>query len=249
MRALEALRRTPRYPLEAFFWTRALIWAGTLLAYLVFEAQYAQPLHTGGGAEDVVQHDVGWGIDVWGRWDSGWFLGIAEHGYSDPAKSTAFFPAYPLLVRGLGWFLLGHHLLAGVIVSLAASAVAFVLLWKLTLALTAEQSANRTVLYLALFPTTLFLFAVYSESLYLALHGRRRSCRGARALDVGGDRDRPRGADTRVRASCCCPRSRVLAWRAADRPGALLRLALVAADHGALAALPRPAVRPSVRRS
>src|SRR5580765_6011780 len=150
------LRRIPRYPLETFVWTRLLIWAATILTYLVFEAQYAQPLHTG-GAEDVVQSDVGWAIDVWERWDSGWFLGIASHGYSDPSHSTAFFPAYPLLVRGLGWLFLGHHLLAGVIVSLAASAVAFVLLWKLTLALTEELSANRTVLYLAIFPTTLFL--------------------------------------------------------------------------------------------
>ena len=41
MRPFAALRRLPRYPLEVFFWTRLLIWGGTLLAYLVLEAQYA----------------------------------------------------------------------------------------------------------------------------------------------------------------------------------------------------------------
>jgi Mannosyltransferase (PIG-V) len=165
---IAALRRIPRYPLEAFFWSRLAIWGATLLAYLVFEAQYAQPLHTN-GAEDVVEHDVGWAVDVWGRWDSGWYLQIAHHGYADPGETSAFFPAYPLLVRVVGWFLLGHDLLAGVLVSLAASAVAFVLLWRLAGTLAGDSAARRSLLYLAFFPTTLFLFAVYSESLYLML--------------------------------------------------------------------------------
>jgi hypothetical protein len=224
MRLPAALRRLPRYPLEVFFGTRLLIWAGTLLAYLVFEAQYAQPLHTG-GAEDVVEHDVGWAIDVWGRWDSGWFLGIVHHGYVDPGRSSAFFPAYPLLVRGVGWFLLGHDLLAGVLVSLAASAVAFVLLWQLTLRLAGEETARRTVLYLAIFPTTLFLFAVYSESLYLLLTVaafllavRRRWGWASVATGLA--------AVTRVSGVILLPALAVLAWRERDRRGAFLRLAL-----------------------
>ena len=117
----------------------------------------------------MVEHDVGWAIDVWGRWDSGWFLHIAQHGYVDPSHSTAFFPLYPLLIRGLGFFLLGHYLLAGVLISLLTSAAAFVVLWWLAGELVGEESARRSLLYLALFPTTLFLLAVYSESLYLLL--------------------------------------------------------------------------------
>ena len=115
-----ALRRLPRYPLEVFFWTRLLIWGGTLLAYLVFEAQYAQPLHNAGGAEDVVEHDVGWAVDVWGRWDSGWFLQIAHHGYADPGQlDRRSSPPTRCSCGGVGWFLLGHDLLAGVLISLA----------------------------------------------------------------------------------------------------------------------------------
>ena len=224
MRVLASLRRLPRYPLEVFLGTRLLIWGTTILAYLVFEAQYAQPLHTG-GAEDVVSHDAGWAIDLWGRWDSGWFLGIAQHGYADPGHSSAFFPLYPVLVRGVGWFLLGHHLVAGVLVSLAASAVAFVLLWKLSLQLAGEQTANRGVFYLSIFPTTLFLFAVYSESLYLlltvaafllAVRGRW----GWAGVVVG------LAALTRVSGVILLPALAILAWRSADRKGALLRLAI-----------------------
>jgi hypothetical protein len=224
MRLLASVRRLPRYPLEVFFGTRLLIWGATLLAYLVFEAQYAQPLHTN-GAQMAVSHDVGWAIDVWGRWDSGWFLQIASQGYADPARSTAFFPLYPLLVRGLGWFLLGHHLLAGVLISLLASAAAFVLLWKLAAELRGEETARRSVFYLAIFPTTLFLFAVYSESLYLLLSVaafmlavRRRWAWAGVAVGLA--------SLTRVSGVILLPALAVLAWRSADRKGALLRLGL-----------------------
>jgi Mannosyltransferase (PIG-V) len=225
MRSPSFLRRLPRYPLEVFFWTRLLIWGATLLAYLVFEAQYAQPLHAANGAEDVVQHDVGWAIDVWGRWDSGWFVGIAQHGYSDPGHSTAFFPLYPLLIRFVGWFLLGHHLLAGVLISLAASAVAFVLLWKLVDELRGEVTAGRTVLYLAVFPTTLFLIAVYSESLYLMLSVAAflfavRGRWGWAGIATG------LAALTRVSGVMLVPALAVLAWRATNRRSALVRLAV-----------------------
>ena len=239
----------PRYPLETFVWTRALIWGGTLLAYLVFEAQYAQPLHTGGGAEDVVQHDVGWAIDVWGRWDSGWFLGIAEARLRRPGPSR---PPSSRSTRcscaASGGSSSATTCWRGCSSRLAASAVGVrPPLAARPRAHRRARRANRTVLYLALFPTTLFLFAVYSESLYLALSVGAFLLALRGALDVGRDRDRPRGARTRLRASMLLP---ALACSPGERRtggGALLRLALVAADHGALAALPRPEVRPALR--
>ena len=36
------------------------------------------------------------------RWDSGWFLSIAQGGYDVPEPRTAFFPLYPLLIRIVG---------------------------------------------------------------------------------------------------------------------------------------------------
>ncbi|HEX4678481.1 MAG TPA: hypothetical protein VH210_04625 [Gaiellaceae bacterium] len=62
----------------------------------------------------------GWAIDLWGRWDGGWFARIAQHGYEQPHFTTAFFPLYPLLVRIVPWPLGGRYVLAGVIVSLVA---------------------------------------------------------------------------------------------------------------------------------
>ena len=220
---LAGLRRLPRYPLELFLWTRLAIWGGTLLAYLVFEAQYAQPLHVS-GAIDVGVHDVGWAVDLWGRWDGGWFLQIAHDGYRS-SDATAFFPAYPLLVRGLGWFLLGHDLLAGVLVSLLASAAAFVLLWRLALDLVGEQAGRRGLVYLAIFPTSFFLLAVYSESLYLLLaiaaFLAARSQRFAAAGVAAGLAALTRSSGVVLLAALA-----LLAWRAPRRKAALARLAL-----------------------
>ena len=70
----------------------------------------------------------------------------------------------------------GHYVLAGIVVSLAATLGAFVLLERLADERLGDAGARRAVLYLALFPTALFLQAVYSESLFLFL------CLGAFAL-------------------------------------------------------------------
>ena len=71
-------------------------------------------------------------VDVWARWDSVWFLRIAEHGYGATEEATAaFYPLYPLLVGVLGRVLLGHYVLAGILISLAAALGSFALLHRL----------------------------------------------------------------------------------------------------------------------
>ena len=75
-------------------------------------------------------HQLGYGIDVWARWDSAFFLRIAEHGYD--GTSAAFYPLYPGIVAVVGWVLAGQYVLAGVLVSLAACLGAFVLLYRLS---------------------------------------------------------------------------------------------------------------------
>jgi len=114
-------------------------------------------------------------INMWSRWDAGWYLGIAQDGYSFiPGKQSnvAFFPLYPDLIRlvhyvvplsrDAGW------LLIGIIVSNASLIVALIYLYQLVRLDFDRSIAARTVLYLCVFPTTLFLSAVYSESLFFA---------------------------------------------------------------------------------
>ncbi len=157
--------RTRRAGLELFVWSRLGIWLAALLALLTLE-----PLRNpraGRWDEPALTRDLGAVTDVWARWDSVHFLRIAEHGYS--GAEASFYPLYPALVAVLGRVLLGHYVLAGIVVSLAAALGAFVLLESLAEPRLGAAGARRAVLYLALFPAALFLQAVYSESLFLFL--------------------------------------------------------------------------------
>jgi hypothetical protein len=63
----------------------------------------------------------------------------------------------------------GHPLAAAFLVSHLAAYGSMVLLYFLTASEWDERVARRTVLYLAVFPTSFFLLAPYSESLFLLL--------------------------------------------------------------------------------
>ena len=208
--------------LRLFLLSRAAIWLLALAVVLAFEGS----MNARRGEWDSERlHDLGVGIDVWARWDSDWFLRIAESGYSWPSSTPAFFPLYPLLVAGAGFALGGHDVLAGVVVSLAAGAAAFVLLYRLTAVKLGEDAARRTALFLAVAPTSLFFGAVYSESLFLLL---------AVAAFLLAERNRFAGAGaaaglallTRSAGIALVPALVVLAWRARDRPRAIAGVAL-----------------------
>jgi len=112
---------------------------------------------------------------------------------------------------------------AGIVVSLAAALAAFVLLYRLTEIRLGPEGARRAVLYLAVFPMALFLGAVYSESMFLALAigafvlAERRHWLGA-GLVTG------LAMLTRVAGVALLPALVVMAWRQPERGRALLRL-------------------------
>jgi hypothetical protein len=163
---VELPRRTIRNPApEIFVWSRLAIWAAALFAWLTFEPN----VHPRAARWDAPWlHDSGWVLDVWARWDSKWLVGIAEHGYTR-AQEYAFFPLYPGAVGALGRVFFGHYVAAGVVVSLAAALGSFLLLHRIADRWLGLDGGRRAVLYLALFPMSLFLQAVYTESLFLLL--------------------------------------------------------------------------------
>ena len=139
----------PSPALSTFVLTRVGVWVAAALALAWF------PRHGGG-----------FGTTLWVRADSSYYTDIARHGYHAGAE-PAFFPGYPALIAGLGR-LIGDYDLAGLLISLAACLVAFELLWRLAATRIGAAGATRAVLYLALFPMSVFMQAVYSESLFLA---------------------------------------------------------------------------------
>ncbi len=216
---------------EIFLWSRAAIWLGAVFALLVFEPNR----HPRADRWDVPEltHDLGFATDVWARWDSVFFLRIAEHGYdAGVSASAAFFPLYPGAVGLLGRALAGHFVLAGVAISLAACFASFLLLYHLAEERLGADGARRAVLYLAIAPMALFLQAVYSESLFLLLTlgafflAERRRFLGAGA--VAG-----LALLTRVTGLALLPALALLAWRSPDRRRAFGGLALAPAMFAA----------------
>jgi len=126
---------------------------------------------------------------MWARWDSGWYLAIAQYGYA-PGPLTgesriAFYPAYPTIVGALerllphAWQGTGALLSIGITLSNVSAIVALTFLYRHARDLEDEASAARAVQYVLVFPTAFFLSCFYTESLFLmlaisAFHSARR---------------------------------------------------------------------------
>ena len=110
-------------------------------------------------------------LQRWDRWDVGLFRKVAEFGYQGFPQNypdqgiEAFFPGAPMVLRALH-LVVPDWTAAGLLMSLIAGAFASVALGRL--AVLEGVPASRAVLYLVLSPYAVFLFAGYSEALFLA---------------------------------------------------------------------------------
>ncbi len=116
-------------------------------------------------------------LDVWSVWDSGWYLDIAENGYStnlssDLPKKTccgqsniAFFPLYPGLIKVLGNIINNKHT-AGIIISNISFIIASLYFYKMVFNEYGEPLAKKSLLFLYLFPTSYFFSALLTEGLF-----------------------------------------------------------------------------------
>ncbi len=109
-------------------------------------------------------------VDALGsRWDTGFYVSIAEEGYKfegEALPSVAFFPLLPLMMR-VATPLAGDTLPAGLLISNMSLLLAMILFYRLLLETWGESVADRAVWYLLIFPTSFFGAAIYTESLFL----------------------------------------------------------------------------------
>jgi len=169
-----------REPLLVFALTRVLFLLLTYFGVILFNSV----LH---GPHPSYLHRL---LTAWnnplshGGWDTQWYLDIARRGYNwkraAGTSPTAFFPLYPLLIRAVVIATHRSYLVAALVISNLSFLAALVYLWRLAAWEAGRAVAIRTILYVAVFPTALFFFAGYTESLFLLLtvasfyHLRRR---------------------------------------------------------------------------
>jgi Mannosyltransferase (PIG-V) len=138
------------------------VWAATAFT-LVWAPLHGRDVPTFRAYEGVTDLLFG----TFAQWDSVWFVHIAEHGY-DSKQIAAFFPLYPILVHGLAE-VVRSTIVAGVLISLAAGAVATGVLVRIARPVLGREVAGDAVLFVALYPIAYVFTAIYSDGLFLAL--------------------------------------------------------------------------------
>jgi Gpi18-like mannosyltransferase len=148
-----------------FILTRILIYAISLSSHAFIQRELP--------ADHQLWHDIqpsdNTFLRIWEKWDSIHYLSIMENGYSHftpEAMNTAFFPLYPLtsyLVNAL----IQNRTLSFLLVSNLAFLFALFFLYKLVRLDEPENTARKTILYISVFPFSLFFAGAYTESLFL----------------------------------------------------------------------------------
>ena len=163
-------------------------------------------------------------------WDGGHFVRVAQEGYPHGytynelgelvGNGLAFFPAYPLLVRGVHYVTTLDYDTSALVVSWLAGGVAAILVYALGSRL---YDARVGLAFAALFctqPMSLVLSMAYSEALFVTfvagmmLAAHRQSWLVAGALGLGAALTRPTGAAAAIALAVAA----VLALRAGGVP-------------------------------
>lgn len=141
------------------------LWLASWLGVMFFVAVVPRVLPT--------IYEKGPFLDRWARWDAMRFIHLATYGYDgvpgekfDPGW-PAFFPGFPLALRGVG-AVVSDYRAAGILISLVAGGVAMVALARLGESEGPEGTGRRAALAMVASPAAVFLFAGYSEALFLA---------------------------------------------------------------------------------
>jgi hypothetical protein len=163
-----------RYALIVFTASRLFftVWALIVLAFRPQPQQPDEALRPYLGQPRFTEGAVGTLLGPWQRFDTLHYMRIAEGGY-EAEEDSVFPPLYPAVMAGTGWLMspilpqAERNLLAAMIISNVAFFGVLVLLYKITDREFQEESAKRSIMFLAIFPTSFFLLAAYSESLFI----------------------------------------------------------------------------------
>jgi len=139
---------------------------------------------------------VGQILQVLTSWDGAWYYRIIRDWYPTaipttityemPQARAAFFPVYPLVVRGADVILPGGDVFAGLFVNTILGALAIWLIGLLARTVFGERAAYRAMLLMIFFPGSFVLSFAYSEATLLAVAAGCLLCLHHRHWEAAG---------------------------------------------------------------
>lgn len=118
-------------------------------------------------------------LDDFTKFDAGWYLKVAKNGYDKykmsvkhPAANWVFFPLYPMMIKGVHMIFPSiDYRLIGIILSNIFFIIALIYLYKFCIEFMKfnRNSAIMALIFLLIYPTSLYFSIMYTESLFLLL--------------------------------------------------------------------------------
>lgn len=145
---------------------KATLWAGVLTALTL----WGPPLPPApGGIIRWPQQGEAVFLSHFATWDAAHYLLLAELGYAKGAASCAFYPLLPMILRA-SWKLSGANpAIVGLVLCNLCSLAAWTLFHRLVARRWGETAAWWALLFLIVYPGSLFFQFIYTESLFLLL--------------------------------------------------------------------------------
>lgn len=110
---------------------------------------------------------------LWARWDSGWYNSILNYGYklsgTDQMSNVTFFPLFPLLWKIVELITPLKGFNAALFVSNTFTLLGFLVFYRWVYEKWNKLVALKSLVALAVFPTSFFLISAYSEAVLFLL--------------------------------------------------------------------------------
>ncbi len=141
-----------------------------LLAVGLLTLIHIRPLTTAGNAVSLSGQQA---LNIWGAWDTGWYMDLALNGYQrapglDGQANWAFFPAFPGLAVTIAHLTGLTIFQAMLVVSNLAFLTALILIHRLARDEFDDRTAGLAVVLLCVAPGSHVFSAAYTEALFLA---------------------------------------------------------------------------------
>ncbi len=115
-------------------------------------------------------------MTIFSRWDSQWYLSIAQNGYGfekishgRTLSNEAFFPLFPLLERFIHSLTHLNYVGAGVLISSLSGIWAAAMIYLVVRGLASKETALLTVILWSIYPLSFVDTLAYTETLFTAL--------------------------------------------------------------------------------